>query len=108
MAVAAAILIIVFKGDTHLLLPLYAVGVFLSFTLSQVGMFLKWIRAKTPGYRHKALINGLGAVITFITVILIGITKFFHGAWIVCIVIPLLVYFMMRIKRSLYQCSRAT
>ena len=58
---AAAILIIVFKGDTHLLLPLYAVGVFLSFTLSQVGMFLKWIRAKTPGYKHKALINGLGA-----------------------------------------------
>jgi amino acid transporter len=99
LAVAAAILIIVFKGDTHLLLPLYAVGVFLSFTLSQVGMFLKWIRIKTPGYRHKAFINGLGAVITFITVILIGITKFFHGAWIVCIVIPLLVFFMLRIKR---------
>ena len=98
LAVAAGILIIVFQGDTHLLLPLYAVGVFLSFTLSQVGMFLKWKRGKAPGWKHKALINGLGAIVTFITVILIGITKFVHGAWIVCIVIPLLVYFMMKIK----------
>ena len=99
LAVAAAMLIIVFKGDTHLLLPLYAVGVFLSFTLSQVGMFLKWKRSKIPGYKHKAFINGLGAIVTFITVILIGITKFLHGAWIVCIVIPLLVYFMVKIKK---------
>ena len=99
LGAAAAVLIIVFKGDTHLLLPLYAVGVFVSFTLSQVGMFLRWKRIKTPGYRHKALINGIGAIITFITVILIGMTKFFHGAWIVCIVIPLLVYLMIKIKR---------
>ena len=98
LAVAAAMLIIVFKGDTHALLPLYAVGVFLSFTLSQVGMVLKWARGKTPGWRHKAFINGLGASVTFITVILIGITKFLHGAWIVCIIIPLLVYFMVKIK----------
>jgi len=99
LAVAAGLLIIVFQGDTHLLLPLYAVGVFLSFSLSQVGMFLKWERSRTPGWKHKAFINGLGAIVTFITVILIGITKFFHGAWIVCIVIPLLVYFMVKIKK---------
>jgi len=99
LAVAAALLIIVFKGDTHLLLPLYAVGVFLSFTLSQVGMFLKWQRIKTPGWKYKAAVNGLGAFVTLITVILIGITKFFHGAWIVFIVIPLLVYFMVKIKK---------
>ena len=98
IAVAAGLLIIVFKGDTHLLLPLYAVGVFLSFTLSQIGMFLKWERSRTSGWKHKAAINGLGAIVTFITVILIGITKFFHGAWIVFIVIPLLVYFMLKIK----------
>ncbi len=98
LAVASAILIIVFKGDTHALLPLYAVGVFLSFTLSQVGMFLKWKRDKTPGWKHKALINGFGAIVTFITVILIGMTKFLDGAWIVCIVLPLLVYFMIKIK----------
>jgi len=99
LALAAAILIIVFKGDTHALLPLYAVGVFISFTLSQVGMFLKWKRSKSEGWKYKAFINGLGAIVTFITVILIGITKFFHGAWIVCIVVPLLVYFMVKIKR---------
>jgi len=98
IAVAAGFLIVVFRGDTHLLLPLYAVGVFLSFTLSQIGMFLKWERSRTPGWKHKAVINGLGAIVTFITVILIGITKFFHGAWIVFIVIPLLVYFMIKIK----------
>ena len=99
LAIAASILIVLFKGDTHLLMPLYAVGVFLSFTLSQFGMFLKWVRNKTPGYRHKAFINGLGALVTFITVLLIGITKFKHGAWVVCILIPLLVYFMLKIKK---------
>jgi len=98
LAVAAGILIIVFKGDTHSLLPLYAVGVFISFTLSQVGMFLKWERGRVAGWKHKAAINGFGAIVTFFTVILIGITKFVHGAWIVFIVIPLLVYFMAKIK----------
>lgn len=99
LAIASCLLIIMFKGDTHLLLPLYAVGVFLSFTLSQFGMFLKWKRNKTLGWKHKAFINGLGATVTLITVILIGMTKFFHGAWIVCILIPLLVYFMLKIKK---------
>jgi len=99
LAIAASILIIMFKGDTHLLMPLYAVGVFLSFTLSQYGMFLKWVRSRTPGWRHKAFINGLGAMVTFVTVLLIGITKFKHGAWIVCILIPLFVYFMLKIKK---------
>ena len=98
LATAAGILIIVFRGDTHLLLPLYAVGVFLSFTLSQVGMFLKWTRSKEEGWKHKAAINGLGGIVTFITVILIGITKFVHGAWLVFIIIPLLVYVMLKIK----------
>ncbi|MBX4261410.1 APC family permease [Clostridium estertheticum] len=98
LAVASAILIIVFKGDTHALLPLYAVGVFISFTLSQVGMFLKWKREKSLGWKFKAAVNGFGAVITFITVILIGIIKFTQGAWIVCIILPMLVYFMLKIK----------
>ncbi|MCB2362033.1 APC family permease [Clostridium estertheticum] len=98
LAVASAILIIVFQGDTHALLPLYAVGVFISFTLSQVGMFLKWKREKSLGWKFKAAVNGFGAVITFITVILIGIIKFTQGAWIVCIILPMLVYFMLKIK----------
>lgn len=99
LSVFAAILVILFRGDTHLLLPLYAVGVFISFTLSQTGMFTKWVREKEKGWRHKAFINGLGAFVTFITVIIIGVTKFFHGAWIVCILIPVFVTTMLKIKK---------
>ncbi|GLC30735.1 APC family permease [Clostridium omnivorum] len=99
LCIASCLLIIVFSGDTHNLMPLYAVGVFISFTLSQTGMFTKWIREKTPGWKHKAVINGMGALVTFITVIIIGITKFKHGAWIVCVLIPIFVFVMLRIKR---------
>ena len=95
----ASLLVIFFKGDTHLLMPLYAVGVFISFTLSQTGMFTRWIRKKEKGWKHKAFINGMGAIVTFCTVILIGYTKFFHGAWIVCLLIPIMVLIMFRIKR---------
>jgi len=94
----AIILIVVFQASTHYLLPLYAVGVFLSFTLSQSGMFMRWLRLKTPGWRHKALINGLGATVTFITVLLLIWEKFKLGAWIVCLIIPILVFVMTRIK----------
>ena len=99
LSAAACLLVLIFRGDTHLLMPLYAVGVFISFTLSQAGMFTKWVREKKPSWKHKAFINGLGALVTFITVIIIGATKFFHGAWIVSILIPLIVIIMMRIRR---------
>ncbi len=95
---SAAVLVVIFDGETHLLLPLYAVGVFASFTLSQSGMWLHWVRAKTPGWKHKATINGLGAVITFFTVLIIGATKFMHGAWIVCLLVPLFIHGMLMIK----------
>lgn len=99
LCTAAGILTIIFKGDTHLLMPLYAVGVFISFTLSQSGMFTKWVREKNSGWKHKALINGLGALVTFFTVIIIGVTKFVHGAWLVFILIPAFVIVMLRIRR---------
>lgn len=99
LCIASCLLVVIFGGSTHLLLPLYAIGVFLSFTLSQTGMFTKWLKEKTPGWKHKAVINGLGALVTFVTVIIIGITKFKHGAWIVCILIPIFVYVMLKIKR---------
>ncbi|MBL4938038.1 APC family permease [Clostridium sp. YIM B02515] len=99
LCIASSLLAIIFSGSTHLLMPLYAVGVFISFTLSQSGMFTKWIKEKTPGWRHKAVINGMGALVTFCTVIVIGATKFLHGAWIVCILIPILVVIMLRIRR---------
>ena len=98
LCIASCLLVVIFNGATHSLLPLYAIGVFLSFTLSQGGMFTKWIKEKTPGWRHKAVINGLGTIVTFITVIIIGITKFKHGAWIVCLLIPIFVLIMARIK----------
>ena len=98
LGVSSAILVILFQGETHLLLPLYAVGVFASFTLSQSGMWVHWVRGKAAGWRHKAAINGFGAIVTFITVLIIGATKFMHGAWIVCILVPVFIFGMLKIK----------
>lgn len=99
LGLLAVILIIIFKGDTHSLLPLYAVGVFISFTLSQTGMFVRWLKLRNNGWRHKAIINGVGAIVTFITVISIGATKFIHGAWIIIILIPTFVLGMKLIRK---------
>ena len=97
--IASVALTIMFKGDTHLLMPLYAVGVFISFTLSQSGMLKKWLKEKNSGWRHKAVINGFGAMLSLLTAVVIGTTKFQHGAWIVCILIPIFVICMLRIKK---------
>lgn len=98
LCILSSTLIIVFQATTHHLIPLYAVGVFLSFTLSQYGMFHKWMKSKVGHWRHKAAINGIGAVVTGITCIIIAATKFLLGAWVVLICIPLLVLFMSRVK----------
>lgn len=99
LTIIAGLLIFIFSGDTHRLIPLYAIGVFISFTLSQSGMFVKWLRSKEKGWKHKALINGVGAFVTLVAAIIIGFTKFMHGAWIVVLIIPILMLFMLRIKR---------
>jgi hypothetical protein len=98
ITVTASLLIIIFRGETHYLLPLYAVGVFISFTLSQTGMFIKWIRQRQKGWIHIAFINGLGALLSVITVIIIGVTKFAAGAWVVMLLIPIVVSVMLKIK----------
>lgn len=98
LGLLAIMLVIIFKGDTHLLIPLYAVGVFTSFTLAQFGMLSRWIRLKPRAWRRKAMVNGIGAVITLITVIIIGFEKFTSGAWIVFLVVPLIVAAMLRVK----------
>ena len=95
----SAALVVYFHASSHLLMPLYAVGVFLSFTLSQAGMFVRWIKRKEGKWRHKALINGTGMMITGITCVIIAASKFLHGAWIVLLCIPILVYIMKRIHR---------
>jgi hypothetical protein len=98
LALAAIVLIIIFRGETHYLIPLYAVGVFTSFTLSQFGMYRKWTKEKNSGWMHKACINGVGAFLTLVTACVIGVTKFTSGAWIVLILVPSFVVVMKKIK----------
>ena len=87
----AVLLIVVFGGNTHALLPLYAVGVFMSFTLSQSGMVRRWLRLREKGWRWRVWVNGIGAVVTAIVLLTLAITKFVEGAWIVVLVVPILV-----------------
>jgi len=98
LGIMAILLVVVFKADTHLLIGLYAVGVFTSFTLSQSGMLVLWFRRKSPGWQYKALVNGLGALTTFTAVVIIGVTKFTEGAWIVFVVVPIIIMLMLKIK----------
>lgn len=98
LAILASALIVIFRGSVHLLIPLYAVGVFLAFTLSQVGMVLHWLReANDTGRRRVApmIINGLGAVLSGLALAIIAVTKFLTGAWVVMIVIPLMVFYFV-------------
>lgn len=97
--IVAGALVVFFHAQTHLLIPLYAVGVFLSFTLSQAGMFTRWIKRKEGNWKHKAFINGFGTAVTAVTCVIISVSKFAHGAWMVIVCIPVLVLLMLRIKR---------
>jgi amino acid transporter len=87
----AILLIVAFGGDTHALLPLYAIGVFISFTLSQSGMVRRWLRLKEKGWRWRMWVNGVGAVVTAIVLLTLAVTKFAEGAWIVVVITPLLI-----------------
>jgi amino acid transporter len=100
LASLAAGLIIIFKGSTHLLIPLYAVGVFIDFTISQTGMIRHWLREKSPGYRRRLAINAFGATLTGIVAVIVTAVKFFDGAWIVLVLIPILVGIMSFIGRQ--------
>ncbi len=95
----AALLLVLFGGETHALIPLYAVGVFISFTLSQSGMVRHWWRERTSGWRWRIGINGVGATATAVVTVVIAVTKFSHGAWIVVLVIPLLVTAFVMMSR---------
>jgi amino acid transporter len=86
----AVVLIVVFAGDTQALLPLYAVGVFMSFTLSQTGMVRRWLRLREAGWQWRVWLNGIGAVVTGVVLVTLAVTKFVEGAWIVVLVIPIL------------------
>jgi amino acid transporter len=98
LAVVAAILLVVAKGNTQALIPLFAIGVFVGFTLSQAGMVLHWHEQHARGWLRRAMINGLGAVLTFAALLIELISKFTEGAWLVVVVVPLLVLLFTRIR----------
>lgn len=87
----AAILVVIFKGNVDSLIHLYAVGVFLAFTLSQSGMIVHWRKIRGAGWKRSIIINAIGAVVTFVILIIVAITKFALGAWIVIVLIPIIV-----------------
>ncbi len=98
LGVVASLLVIAFEGKVHRLIPLYAVGVFLSFTLSQAGMVVHWWRHREPGWRRHMVLNAVGATATSVALLDIASVKFLHGAWIVVIAIPLFVYAFRRVR----------
>jgi amino acid transporter len=102
LGIFACFLLVLFHGDTHALIPLYAVGVFISFTLSQSGMVRRWLTKKGPHWRKSLIVNGAGAVITGIATIILASTKFTQGAWIVFLLIFILVL-MFRSIHSHYK-----
>ena len=99
LALAASALLVVYKAEVHKIIPLYVIGVFTSFTLSQSGMLVRWFRIKGPYWRSKALVNGFGAVTTFVVLIIVTATKFALGAWQVIILIPALAAALRSVSR---------
>ena len=117
LSIVSILLIILFKANVTSLIGLYAIGVFISFTLSQSGMFMKWKREKSSNWHYKAAVNGFGAVLTSIVVVIIAFAKFEEGSWIVIILIPIMVFAQkktfthylavkeqLKIKGSEYEC----
>src|SRR6266542_6129379 len=124
LSLLSILLLIVFNGDTHLLIPLYAIGVFLSFTMSQGGMVVRWqkigklrpgdevrtegsILRYEPGWRRKQAINAFGCILSGVVMVVLAVTKFTEGAWIVVIVIPLMVLVFFRIHHHYQSVAQA-
>jgi amino acid transporter len=106
LASSTAILIILFRAESHALIPLFAVGVFLAFTLSQAGMVLHWYKERGRGWKTKSVINGLGAIGTGITLVVVAVSKFIHGAWFVLLLMPVLVWGFRRINAHFQEVRR--
>jgi len=106
LGLLASLLVVAFGASTHRLIPLYAVGVFTAFTLSQAGMVRRWSRLRTPGWRRSAAFNAVGAVATAVVLVVIAATKFVHGAWIVLLLIPAMIYGFLTIHRHYEEVAR--
>lgn len=99
LAVLSAILLAVYQGSVNALIPLYTIGVFIAFTLSQAGLVRHWLRERGRGWRFALSVNALGAVATGVVAIVVTVTKFALGAWLVLAVMPVLVYLMWRVHQ---------
>jgi amino acid transporter len=107
LACAAAGIYVAFGGRVAALIPLYAVGVFLAFTLSQAGMVVHWRRRRDRGWRRRAVVNGVGAVLSGLVLLTAAVTKFLAGSWVVVLTVPLLVWLCLRVRRHYDQVGRA-
>lgn len=103
----SSLLVIAFHGRTHLLIPLYAVGVFASFTLSQAGMVRRWLRLEGGRWSLKSVVNAVGAVTTAVVLVVVLSVKFTHGAWIITIVVPVLVLGLFKVNQHYRQLASA-
>ncbi|RSN29175.1 amino acid permease [Amycolatopsis sp. WAC 04169] len=103
LAITAALLLVITDGDMNTLVPLFAIGVFVGFTLSQVGMVRHWRRTRPPGWRGKATLNGFGALLTGAAAIVVTTTKFGEGGWLIVVALPLLVAAMEWVERSYHR-----
>src|SRR4051812_8271949 len=100
LSVAAIFLVIVTQAKVDRLIPLYAIGVFTSFTLSQAGMAKHHWTLRETGWRRGLVINGIGAFLSFVVLVVVGITKFTHGAWAIIVIVPILVVLLVRLNRQ--------
>ncbi|HYE79635.1 MAG TPA: APC family permease, partial [bacterium] len=99
LAVTAGVLLVAFRGLTNALIPLYAVGVFTSFTLSQAGMVRHHLRVREPAWKRGVVINAVGAGATFVVLLIVAVTKFTSGAWVPLVVVPVIILVFKAIKR---------
>ena len=107
LTVLSGLLLIAVRGHTQTLIPLFAIGVFTGFTLSQSGLVVHWWRTRSPGWRHRAAINNLGAVVTAVTTVVFILTKFTQGAWVVVLTIPALISAFTRVHHYYQQTGHA-
>jgi amino acid transporter len=108
LAALTCFLLVIFGGVTDRLIPLYAVGAFLAFTLSQFGMVMHWRKKRGPHWGKSAFVNGLGGCVTGVTVMVVLVAKFLEGAWITAIFIPLLIFFFRGVRRHYHMVTLAT
>ncbi|MFE9959373.1 APC family permease [Micromonospora sp. NPDC005299] len=99
LSLAAGLIFVAFRGNTASLIPLYAVGVFLAFTLSQAGMVVHWRRRRGPGWHRRLVLNAVGATLSGLVLLTAAVAKFSEGAWVVVVAVPLLVLLFRRIHR---------